>query len=452
MKILLLQSYLGRKESHGTIFPIGLCYIATALMSEHDVQVVDLNMCDDPYKELDDALRGFKPDVVGISLRNIDTTQRKDVFYYFKTLSPTAQIVKKALPDVKLMIGGAGFSMFAEQIMNRVPELDLGVYLEGEESTPELMRNLSTPEKVKGIFYRKGERVLYTGHRDLPDFANFPYPKRHFLDMKKYLDFNFKNVGLQTKRGCPLKCSYCSYPFLNGARMRLRSPASVVDEIEYLIKEFNITGFAFADSIFNVPKGHAESICREILKRGIKIKWDAWFEIKNFTEELALLAREAGCVSVGFSPDAASNESLKAMGKGITEDDIYRVIKIARKVKGMTFGFGFFCTPPKQDFIGFLKTIKLYLSVIFLLFGRGGVGVGWIRVEPETRMCQIAIEEGMLKKSDNLLPEDEEGLKKLFYSNPKTRAYADPFFSVLEDLKNFVKVYVKKRRNPRQMS
>lgn len=444
MKILLLQAYLGRHEPFGPIFPIGLCYIATSLMDEHEVRVVDLNLCKDAYKELDELARSFKPDCVGISLRNIDTTNKKDVFVYFKTVRPTAQVIKKALPDAKLMIGGAGFSMFAEQIMRKVPELDFGVYLEGEESTPELMRNLSRPEAVKGVFYRKDAHVVFTGQRMLPNFAALPYPKRHFVNVKEYLKQHFKNIGIQTKRGCPLKCSYCSYPFLNGARMRLRTAGSVVDEIEYLMKEFNISGFTFVDSIFNVPNGHAESICREILKRGIKIRWDAWFEIKGFTEEQALLARDAGCVSVGFSPDAASNESLNALGKGLTEEDIYKAIGIARKTKKMIFGFGFFCTPPKQDFIGFLKMVKLYFLIHILLFGRGGAGVGWIRVEPETRMLQIAIEDGFLKKDDNLLPDDEEGLKRLFYSSPKTRAYADPFFSVLEDMKFTMKRFAKK--------
>lgn len=454
MRILLLQSYLGRPEPLGLIFPIGLCYIASSLMDAHEVAVVDLNLCKDAYRELDDILTSFKPDVVGISLRNIDTTQKKDVFYYFKTVAPTAQAIKKALPDVKLMIGGAGFSMFAEEIMRRVPELDFGVYLEGEESTPELMRNLSRPEAVKGVFYRKGDKVVFTGARMLPDFAALAYPKRHFVNVKEYLRLSSNNIGIQTKRGCPLKCSYCSYPFLNGAKMRLRSAESVVDEIEYLMKEFNITGFTFVDSIFNVPNGHAESICREILRRGIKIRWDAWFEMRNFTDELALLVMDAGCVNAGFSPDAASNESLKALGKGLTEEDIYRVIGVARRAKKMSFGFGFFCTPPKQDFIGFLKMAKLYFMIPIQLFGRGSVSLGWVRVEPETRMRQISIDDGFIKKDDNLLPEDEEGLKRLFYSSPKTRAYADPFFSALVGFKAFARVYVRKilRRNTGQRS
>ncbi|MBI3378232.1 MAG: cobalamin B12-binding domain-containing protein [Nitrospirae bacterium] len=441
MKILLIQAYLGRKEHTGHIFPLGLCYIATAL-NGHDVRMMDLNLYDDPYGELKRTILDFRPEIVGISLRNIDTTQKKDIFYYFKTVSPTVKLVKETDPSIRVMIGGAGFSMFAEKIMAQIPELDFGVYMEGDESVPDLVKNIDNPHKVKGIFYRDKDVVLFTGPRPLPDVSRLPMPRRDFLDIKQYLDSPANNIGIQTKRGCPFKCSYCSYPFLNGQRVRQRSPQSIVDEIEYLVREFNVRKFMFADSVFNVPSGHAEAICKEIIKRGINVRWNAWFEIKNFTEDLLNLAIAAGCNNMAFSPDAASDKSLKALGKHITEADIYRTLKIARKAKDGIFCFNIFCTPPQQDFWGFLKTVKLYLAVNLLLFGRGSVGVGWIRIEPETGMQRIAVEEGMIEENDDLLPQNEKGLERLFYSCPVTRSYADPFFSFLINFKKSLKKFV----------
>jgi anaerobic magnesium-protoporphyrin IX monomethyl ester cyclase len=430
MKILLVQAHLGRKEPEGNIFPIGLCYIASAL-KDHDVRIMDLNLFDDPYSAMEQEIASFRPAVVGISLRNIDTTQRRDIFYYYKTIRPTAQRIKKADPSIKIMIGGTGFSMFAERIMQQVPEMDFGVYLEGDESAPELVANLDHPEAVKGIFIRRNGAIVFTGPRTLPDLAKIPIPRRDLTQLQQYYHPVFPNIGIQTKRGCPQKCAYCSYPFLNGTRVRVRSAQSVVDEIEYLVKDFNIKKFMFADSIFNLPTGHAEAICEEIIKSGIRVEWSAWFEIKTFTEELMNLAKRAGCVSMSFSPDAASDASLVALGKSITEADIKRVIRIAKSSKGVKFGFSFFCTPPRQDMKGFLKTLQLYFTIIFQLFGRGGASLSWIRVEPETRMHQIAVEDGILKRDTDLLPGDEAGLKHLFYSCPTTRWYADPVFYLL---------------------
>lgn len=269
-------------------------------------------------------------------------------------------------------------------------------------------------------------------------------PRRDVVDINKYFHPLYENIGVQTKRGCPLKCAYCSYPFLNGTKLRLRSPQSVADEIEYLLKEFNIKKFMFVDSVFNVPKGHAEAICKEIIKRGLNVQWGAWFHIKDFTEELMTLAKEAGCNNMSFSPDAASDESLKALQKGITEADIYRVLGIVKKAKGIRFGFSFFCTPPKQDFKGFLKTVKLYFAIHLSLLGRGGASIGWIRVEPETRMHKMAIEEGVLREDDDLLPGDEKGLERLFYSCPATRWYADPVFNLISAMQAKIKPFVKK--------
>lgn len=429
MKVLLIQAYLGRKEKEGNIFPIGLCYIGTALADRgHEVKLLDPNLYDEPYTEIERRSRDFMPDVVGISLRNIDTTQKLDLFCYYKTLMPTVAVVKKAVPGARVMVGSTGFSMFARQIMEKNPDIDFGVFLEGDESVPELLDNLENAWNVKGLFVRKDDSVIFTGVRSLPDVNRIPFPRRDFAEVDKYIDDVFFNIGIQTKRGCPLKCAYCSYPFLNGSRLRLRSPVNIVDEIEYLKNKFGIDRFMFADSVFNLPVKHAQDICKEILRRKLKVTWNAWYDIKNFNEELMLLAREAGCVSMAFSPDAASDDSLIALGKSITEKDIYRVLAIAKKTKGVSFGFSFFCTPPAQNFRGFLKTLKLFFLVNFGLLGRGGTGMGWIRVEPDTLMHKIAIEDGIIKETDNLLPETEDDLKKLFYSSPSTRKYADPVF------------------------
>ena len=448
MRVLLLQAYLGRKEQL-VVFPLGICYIATALSnSGHDVRALDLNLCGDPFTDLEKELRAFRPEVVGISLRNIDTTQKKDIFYYFKTLRPTAQLIKKVDPSIKTLIGGAGFSMFATEIMEKVTEIDMGVYLEGEESVVNLLGSISNPQKVKGIFCRDKGKIVFTGPEELPDVERLPIPRRDFFEVNRYIDpaYVFSSIGIQTKRGCPLRCAYCTYPFLNGKRTRLRTPQSVVDEIEYLADRFGVKNFTFADSVFNIPSGHAEGICREIIRRKVnqKVRWTAWFEIKGFTEGILYLAKEAGCYGISFSPDAASDESLKALGKGIKEEDIYRSLEIAKSAKGVWFGYSFFCTPPGQDLRGFLKTVKLFFAVNLMLLGKGNANISWIRVEPQTRMHTIAINEGVLKREDTLLPDDEKGLERLFYSCPATAWYADPVFSLLAGMRDTAQALVKK--------
>ncbi len=445
MKVLLVQSYLGRCEPEGAIFPIGLCYIATALKG-HNVQIFDPNICRGPFDELKNKTISFAPDIVGISLRNIDTTQKKDMFYYFKTLKPTVRLVKEINPAIKIIVGGAGFSMYAREIMDRVPEIDYGIYLEGDESTPELLNHLDSPENVGGIFIRKSDRVIFTGERPFPDVEGLPIPKREFADINKYNHPVYTNIGIQTKRGCPLKCAYCSYPFLNGSMIRTRSTKKVVDEIEYLVNSFKIKRLMFADSVFNIPRTHAEDICKEIIKRRLKVEWAAWFDIRRFSERMLSLAIEAGCINLSFSPDAASNASLKALGKDFEEKDILRVIRMLRKTKGVRVEFNFFCTPPEQNFFGFLKTLLLFLKINFFFVGRGAANMGWIRIEPDTRIYDRAVTENVISKDTEMLPEteDESGLRGLFYSCPVTRGYADPIFEFLLSVEKKFKSALKK--------
>lgn len=416
-RILLIQAYHGRKERMGTIFPLGLCCIATQLLEKHIVCIFDPNLSKNPYEELKGKIQEFEPDLVGLSIRNIDTLDKRDIFYYFKTVSPTIKIVKETAPGATIMAGGPGFSMFAQDIMKRIPEIDYGVYLEGEDTVPDLVEKLDDPKNVLGIFYRENENVIFTGPRPLPDFSSLPIPKRDLLDVKQY-PFPLDNVGIQTKRGCPLRCAYCSYPFLNGNRVRLRSPCNVVDEIEYLVNECGVRQFMFVDGIFNVPLNHSKEICEEIIRRELDLEWKAWCEIKEFSEEFLSLAKKAGCKSLPFSPDAASDKTLYTLGKGITTKEINKAIQIVRKDKSIRASFGFFCTSPGQTFMGLFQTIYMYLKINFLLFGRGGATLGWIRIEPHTRIQQIAIEEGLIAQDTDLLPDKEEELKKLYYTAP----------------------------------
>jgi anaerobic magnesium-protoporphyrin IX monomethyl ester cyclase len=443
LRVLLVQAYLGRFEEGGNVFPLGLCYIATALKG-HDVRIFDPNTSKVPYDELKAQLITFVPDVIGISLRNIDTTQIRDLFYYFKTIRPTINVIKEINPLIRIVIGGSGFSMFARKIMERFPEIDFGVYLEGDESMPELLSNLNRPDDVKGIFIRKGTSVVFTGQRPFPNLARLSIPRRDLVDIRKYDHPIYTTIGVQTKRGCPLCCAYCSYPFLNGREVRTRSAELIADEIEDLVNNYNIKRFMFTDSIFNIPEQHAENICQEIIRRGLNVEWSAWYNVKGLSEEMVKLAVDAGCTNFSFSPDAASDPSLKALGKNFTEEDLIRVIKLLRKTVGVRVEFNFFCTPPKQNFIGFLKVLRLFLTINFLFRGRAVVNLSWIRIEPETSICGVAIKDGIIDSKTELLPDEERDLAGLFYSCPATAWYADPVFNFILNLQEIAKPFLKK--------
>ena len=419
-KIFLIQQYQGRKEHLGAVFPLGLAYLATAVIKQHEVQVFDANLYNEPYPILENRIRRFKPDVVGISIRNIDNMDKRNLFYYFKTVQPTIAIIKELTPKAKIVVGGSGFSIFSEEIMERIPEIDFGVYLEGEETFPELIDNIDTPDKVKGLFYRNHQNIIFTGPRALPEFGKLPVPGRDLFEMGLYTN-QLGNIGVQTKRGCPLNCAYCSYPFLNGNKIRYRTPENVVDEIEYLISTFGIREFMFVDGVFNSPLKHAIAVCEEIIRRGLKVKWTAWCDIRNFTEEFIDIAARAGCVHLPFSPDGATDAALEVLGKGINASDINRTLRLLQKYKHIRASFGFFFIPPKQTYWGLIKTLWLYLKINLLLLGRGSASLSWIRIEPHTRIYDIALKEGLINEKTDLLAQSEKDVVDLFYVHPSMK-------------------------------
>lgn len=244
-----------------------------------------------------------------------------------------------------------------------------------------------------------------------------------------------------------MRCIYCSYPHLNGRGLRLRRPEHVVDEMEELVNKYGVKSFSFLDSVFNLPHAHAENICKEMIRRKIKVKWSGWYSPKGFTEEFVSLAREAGCELFAFSPDAITNQALKMMGKEFTEDDIKRVFKIARKTKGGIFGFSFFCNTPGQTLMGYIKLLVFFVKANLLLYKRGGVGISWLRIEPFTSIREHALKEGIITEDTDLYPATEEDMAKLFYIKPSLKIADRVTHLFLDTVKFVAKLLGKKVRH-----
>ncbi len=417
MKIFLIQSYLGRREK--PVYPVGLAYLSASLKG-HEVQGYDPNVSADPYGELTARLKGFQPDIVGISLRNLDTTQYRDPFVYLQTLQPTLDVITRSAPGAKRIIGGAGFSIYAPGIMQRYPDLDFGVLLEAESSFPALLRNLDHPDNVPGVYFRENGELRLSAPAVLPDFEDLPSPDWDLFDFAPYKG-QLDTIGVQAKRGCALKCAYCTYYYLNGCRYRLRSPQKVVAEIVELIEKYQIDHFIFLDSIFNIPEKHAREICEELIRRKVNVPWTGWFNEKAFNEDFYRLAKEAGCRYFSFSPDAYSDRSLKLLRKNLTVKDIRRVYKLAKREKDAFFGYNFFVNPPGQTYADFVRLMFFWLRVKITLHGHlYGFGLGNIRVEPDSEMFRIACEDGVLTPDTDLLAVSSDELRRLFYTNPKT--------------------------------
>ncbi len=414
MRVLLVQSYMVPKEE--LVFPLGLCYMATALMNHnHEVSIYDPNVSTDPVGELRKLVRNLEPEIIGIGLRNIDNSSYWRYRSYIDPFFDMVLMLKEAVPTSKILVGGPGFSIYPRQILERAKTIDYGIFGESEESMPELLNNLDHPESIKGIFYRHDNTIHFTGAREAIDFASLPAPRRDMVDFASYLGHPF-SVGVQTKRGCMLKCSHCTYPYLEGARLRLRPAHAVVDELENLVNQYGLQNFYFVDSAFNSPQSHARAICEEVLARGLSLRWLGFHNEKFIDGEYMKLARDSGCDCFTFSPDGISSSTLLALNKSCTEQDIERVYSLAKQLDNVKVSFSFFVNGPGESFrnlfrlFSFILRLRLRLrrTVDFVAFG-------CIRIYPHTPILSLALEKGMVE-------EDNDLLKPVFY-NPAPLRY-----------------------------
>ncbi len=399
MKVLLVQINVP-SERNPLVYPLGLSYVGSALkLKNYQVEILDLNVMQDPLVALREKIMEMDPEIVGLSLKYASTVTSGSVE---QCQQITKEIRKVGHSRIKILIGGTGFSVNAEKLMKNLPEIDYGVFNEGEESTPELLENLENPETIKGILFRKKDKIIFSGERRRIDLRAFPIPRRDLADMIKYLDLPYI-LGVQTKRGCVVKCIYCAYPNIDGTSLRLRHPEHVVDEIDQLVNLYGVKSIAFVDNVFNIPLVHAEQICRNIIKRKVDVQWTAWFHPKYVSMEFVELAREAGCNRFEFSPDGFSDRALRNLGKNMTKRDIVNTYNIIKDMKGVEVRYNFFFWPPGQNLATFFETTYFKLK-LKLTFGRRLLNSKFaaIVIDPNTKLYKIALQKGIIKEDRDL--------------------------------------------------
>jgi anaerobic magnesium-protoporphyrin IX monomethyl ester cyclase len=418
MKVLLLQSYLGGGEP--PVFPLGLACIK-AQLSNHDVFGFDMNTSQRPFEELKAVVAVFYPDVIGISLRNIDSTNKREVVFYYTFFKKAIDVIKES-SRARIIVGGSGFSMFAREIMAEEPRIDYGVFLEGERTFPALLDNLSAPEAVKGIFYRKDGQVLFSGTGESVDLNRVSLPDRGLVPAGNYQDVP-EAIGIETKRGCALKCVYCIYGFLNGKAYRLRETKRIVDDIEHLRKDRGVENFTFVDSVFNIPLRHAEDICHEIIRRGLNVTWSAWFSESGLKKEFVELVRAAGCRKIILSPDGFSDKVLRALKKNITKKDILKSYNVLKRIDGYEICYNFFKNPPGQSLATLLSLLFFCAKAKAQLGKRVHFEFNSLRIEPHTALYDIAVSEGVIRSGDDVL-------HPVYYTQKMT-SYIEDFINLI---------------------
>jgi radical SAM superfamily enzyme YgiQ (UPF0313 family) len=382
-----------RERLPDPVIPLGLLSVMTATPSTHDKRLLDLCFETDPQGKLGDWLRDMRPDLVALGLRNLqnsDYTNIEDNLRYCETL---VAAIREAT-GAPVVIGGAGFSVMPGEVMARL-RADFGLPGEGERTLPALVAALDTDANLATVpgmlWFPDGELVTNPSAPEFLSMDELESPSRVEVDDRYYAASGIEAV--QTKRGCPMRCEYCSYPIIEGRLSRRRSPNRVVDDMERILAERpEANHFFIVDSVFNMPPRHAKAVCRELITRGWSTPWTCYANPIGFDAELAGLMAQAGCVGMEIGTDSGVNSVLKRQKKGFTTSDILRMHELcvdAGLKDCHTFVLGIAGDTPEtvSETLAFIDKIDPFAAIIMM----------WMddleAIEPERARQRLAFRE-----------------------------------------------------------
>lgn len=377
------------------VFPLGLAFLDGALRrAGHETRWHDV-LVDGP--PLEETVRDFRPDFIGVSLRNIDDilVKRREAFHNgLRALRDQLRAVTQA----PIILGGSGYSLFPEALLDR-SGMDYGLQGEAEESLVALVQALETSgpqEEIPGLVRRVDGRLVRNPKRSVIRADRLPLPARPQTMVESYRRASTM-LNVQTQRGCAFECGYCTYPVLEGRFYRRRPVAEVVGELKEL--ERGGTRYAFiVDSVFNSTNDHVQAVCEEMLRQELRLKWCCFLRPQGLTPELMRLMARAGLAHIEFGTDSFCDEVLAEYGKWFTFEDILGSSELARQEKVdychflISGGPGETLATMRQ---GFANSLRLPDPVILALAG--------MRVYHGTALYQRALREGLVKPEEDLL-------------------------------------------------
>ncbi len=318
MRVLLVSA--NRERLPSCVVPLGVLAVAGAVRDAHDVSVLDLCFEERPLVAIEERVRSFEPDVIGLGLRNLQTSSYSGVAERLLGEYRAMAAAIRAASRAPLVLGGAGFSLRATTLLAEL-QADHGVVGEGEWAFRDLLAKLvaggAAPKLTYGAAYAK------------TPLDALPEPARDLVDPRYYALEGTDNV--QTKRGCAFDCAYCAYPELEGSEVRFRDPERVASELLQRAAIRDVSCVFLVDAVFNTPRSHALEVCDAIARRGSPVPWVCYASPATLDEELAAAMARAGCVGAEIGSDSGNERVLARLRKPFKVERITRAEEALRR-------------------------------------------------------------------------------------------------------------------------
>ena len=394
MKVLLISA--NTEQGNMPAMPLGLAFVAEATREAgHAVFMIDLMFEMDAEAVLAQAITEFRPDCIGISVRNIDDQNFENPNFLLNKVKEVVTACRE-MSGAPIVLGGAGYSMFPQSALAWL-DADMGIRGEGEAAFPALLAGLergSDLSAIPGLYFRNRS----PGPTETPakKLDALPLPDSCLLDASAAGNQD-PWIPVQTRRGCPLKCSYCSTPAIEGTRLRKRSPEHVANWLEGLARA-GYENFFFVDNTFNLPPSYAKELCRRVVAKGLQIRWQGIIYPKNVDQELVELMAAAGCRQISLGFESGSDRILKKLNKRFSTREVQAISTLFADQGIERMGFLLLGSPGEtQDSVEESLDFADSLELNALRLSAG------VRIYPDTELADVARQQGVISPQDDLL-------------------------------------------------
>ncbi len=322
-----LQNKLNYKQ-----IPLGLLYLASFIRSKYsvDIRICDASFLDIAEKDVIQYITAFKPDIVGMSI-------------YTPTVGFCRNIAletKRLLPESLIVFGGPHATALP---FENLDVADICVLGEGEITFGEVVKSFiekSSYTKINGVSLKKDKQCLLTPARELiEDLDILPFPARDLYSRNIYQHIYPYQLGnpfysaVVTSRGCAFDCNFCSNNLMWKRQVRYRSLDNIFEEIEGVVKNYNISFLRIGDDNFIANSGLVIDFCRRNKKLFPDLKWLCHARADALTQELIGEMKEGGCAEVQIGVESGDDQILRNCNKMSTTAIVYDAIRMLRKNK-----------------------------------------------------------------------------------------------------------------------
>ncbi|TFF89090.1 MAG: B12-binding domain-containing radical SAM protein, partial [Promethearchaeota archaeon] len=339
--------------------------------------------------------RGYECDMIDLSLLKIykenlwDHLSKLNDFEYigisvhtvqYNMMMQIANEIKERFRDIKIFAGGPHPSLLPKSVLMNNSPIDYVIINEGEESFPKLLDELKVKSnnfRTQGIAWKEDKSVYINPSKPILDLNSLPIPAYDLIKLNEYYElfkdyskrYGYRNISfripLEASRGCPGNCNFCCARLILHNKFRNKSPNRIIEEIEFLYKNFpsimknDDVGISFVDNNFTTNKKMVRDFCKLKNLNGFDVKWAVLSRATDLKDDLVKIMSEANMTGIYIGGESGDLAGLKAMRKGYNgPNDTIQAVSRCLKYSVKNIVVSFFIGAPWEKYRNVIKTLK----------------------------------------------------------------------------------------------